>query len=123
MIDDDEIALEHAKIVLGEVGISCEVAGSGEEGLEMVKLRHARGEDYDLLLIDWRMSEMDGLEAARTIRAMDRDDAKEIPIIALTVNAFNEDVQRSIQAGMNAHLSKPVEPEDLFDTLEKLIIT
>jgi CheY-like chemotaxis protein len=64
---------------------------------------------------------MDGLEATRRIRAMDREDAAEIPIIALTANAFDEDVQRSMQAGLNAHLSKPVEPADLYDTLEKLI--
>ena len=67
------------------------------------------------------MPEMDGLEATRAIRAMDRADASTVPIIALTANAFDEDVQRSMQAGLNAHLSKPVEPEALFDTLEKLI--
>ena len=68
-----------------------------------------------------RMPEMDGLEATKRIRALDRDDAKEIPIIALTANAFDEDVQRSLQVGMNAHLSKPVEPERLYKTLEELI--
>ena len=67
------------------------------------------------------MPEMDGLEATRAIRASGRADAKSIPIIALTANAFDEDVQRSMQAGLNAHLSKPVEPETLFDTLENLI--
>ena len=257
VIDDDPVALEHAQIILGQVGISCDVAESGAEGLEMVKLRHARREDYDLLLIDWkmpdmdgvettrqvraavghdlpiiiltsynwdevadeaksagvdtfvakplfagsvldqfreafrkknealvvnradlkgrhillaedvavnaeiivmvlgmrevevdvagngriavdmfsqhpagyydailmdmRMPEMDGLEATRIIRGMEREDARSIPIIALTANAFDEDVQRSMQAGLNAHLSKPVEPAALFDTLESLI--
>ena len=257
VIDDDHIALEHAQIILGQVGIDCEVALSGDQGLDMVKLRHARREDYNLLLIDWkmpdmdgvettkqirsivghdmpiiiltsynwdevadearsagvdsfvpkplfagsvleqfrdafrrkntslvqgradlkgrhvllaedvvvnmeimimvlgmreidvdvaengkiavekfsqhpdgyydailmdmRMPEMDGLEATRIIRAMDREDARQIPIIALTANAFDEDVQRSLQAGLNAHLSKPVEPEALFETLETLI--
>ena len=257
VIDDDPIACEHAQIVLGQVGISCEKALSGLEGIEMVKLRHARREPYNLILVDWRMPEldgvettrqirkavgsetpiiiltsyswediaeeareagvdtfvakplfagtvmdefreafkkkhtllegetadlkgrrvllaedvavnaeimmmvlsmreievdhaengriavekytnhepghydailmdmrmpeMDGLEATRAIRAMDRTDAKTIPIIALTANAFDEDVQRSMQAGLNAHLSKPVEPEALFRTLEGLI--
>ena len=55
------------------------------------------------------------------IRALDRDDSKNIPIIALTANAFDEDVQRSLQAGLNAHLSKPVNPDLLFETLENLI--
>ena len=76
---------------------------------------------YDAVLMDVRMPEMDGLEAAASIRALDRPDAKTIPIIALTANAFDEDVQRSLQVGMNAHLSKPVEPENLYRTLEKLI--
>ena len=76
---------------------------------------------YSAVLMDMRMPEMDGLEATMAIRAMDRPDAKEIPIIALTANAFDEDVQKSLQAGLNAHLSKPVEPDNLFDTLETLI--
>ncbi len=257
VIDDDEIALEHARLVLGQVGVHCETAASGEEGLEMVRVRHARMDDYDLVMVDWRMPdmdglettrriraevgnmtpviiltsfnwediadeaaeagvdtfvskplfegtvldefreafrrknetiaadtadligrrvllaedmdinaeimvmvlemreietdvaqngrialekfrnspqwyydailmdmrmpEMDGLEATRAIRALDRADAEKIPIIALTANAFDEDVQRSMQAGLNAHLSKPVEPEALFETLENLI--
>ena len=76
---------------------------------------------YDAILMDMRMPEMDGLEATAAIRAMDRADAKQIPIVALTANAFDEDVQRSLQAGLNAHLSKPVEPEDLYETLESFI--
>ena len=257
VIDDDPIACEHAQIVLGQVGIQCDTAGSGQEGLKMVELRKARQNPYNLLLIDWkmpgmdgiettrkirsmvgnhipviiltsyswddiaaeamdagvdtfvskplfaenvmdefreafknknpeqeqhlaelkgrrillaedmavnaeiimmvlsmreitsdhaengkiavekfknhepgyydailmdmRMPEMDGLEATRTIRAMEHPDAKTIPIIALTANAFDEDVQRSMQAGLNAHLSKPVDPDVLYRTLETLI--
>ena len=256
-IDDDPIACEHAKVVLGQVGVRCDTALSGAEALEMVRISHGRREDYDLILVDWkmpemdgvettrqireivgadtpiiiltsynwddimeaarqagvdtfvakplfagtvldefreafrkknekltkkkaelegrrillaedmsvnadimvmvlsmremeadvaengrialekfeehpegyydailmdmRMPEMDGLEATRRIRALDRADAKKIPIIALTANAFDEDVQRSLQAGLNAHLSKPVEPDALFETLETLI--
>ena len=257
VIDDDKIALEHAEIILGQVGVNCDTAESGWEGVDKVRIRHGRREDYDLLLIDWkmpemdgvettkrireivghdtpiiiltsfnweevedeakeagvdtfvskplfaenvmdefreafrrkhkvteektvdlkgrrvllaedvavnaeimmmvlamremevdlaengriavdlfeghepgyydailmdmRMPEMDGLEATKVIRASDHADAKTIPIIALTANAFDEDVQRSMQAGLNAHLSKPVEPEALFDTLGSLI--
>ncbi len=257
VIDDDPVACEHTKVILGQVGISCDTALTGAEGFEMVRMRHARREPYNLILIDWkmpemdgiettrrirsiighesaiiiltsydwnevgdearnagvdtfvpkplfadsvmdefreafrrknevlhrqeidlkgrrillaedvminaeimimvlgmremetehaengriavdmflasepgyydavlmdmRMPEMDGLEATRMIRASDRPDAKSIPVIALTANAFDEDVQRSMQAGLNAHLSKPVEPEALFDTLENLI--
>ena len=257
VIDDDPIACEHAQVVLRQVGISCETALSGAEGLEMTKLRHARREPYNLIIVDWkmpdmdglettrqiraavgkeipviiltsyswddviddakaagvdtfaakplfaatvleefrevfrkknaqlteatadltgrrvllaedilvnaeiimmllsmremnvdhaengriavemfaahepcyydailmdmRMPDMDGLEATKAIRALNRADAKDIPIIALTANAFDEDVQRSMQAGLNAHLSKPVEPEVLFRTLEGLL--
>ena len=76
---------------------------------------------YDAVLMDVRMPVMDGLEATRAIRNLDRADAKTIPIIAMTANAFDEDVQRSLQAGMNAHLSKPVEPEHMYKTLQEFI--
>ena len=257
VIDDDRIACEHAEVILRQVGVSCETVLSGKEAVAMVKMRHARREDYNLILVDWkmpdmdglettrqiraivgpdtpiiiltsynwedieeeareagvdtfaakplfagtvmdefreafkskkaklvqetvdlkgrrvllaedvqvnaeimmmvlsmremevehaengriavemfsnheedyydailmdmRMPEMDGLEATRTIRELNRNDAKTIPIIALTANAFDEDVQRSMQAGLDAHLSKPVEPDLLFETLENLI--
>ena len=76
---------------------------------------------YAAILMDSRMPEMDGLEAAAAIRAMDRADAKRIPIIALTANAFDEDVQRSLQAGMNAHLSKPVDSDRMIRVLGELV--
>ena len=76
---------------------------------------------YDAILMDVRMPEMDGLEATAAIRALDRPDARSVPVIALTANAFDEDVQLSLQAGMTAHLSKPVEPNHLYDTLAALI--
>ena len=77
--------------------------------------------DYAAILMDVRMPEMDGLEATAAIRRMKREDAGRIPIIALTANAFDEDVQRSMQAGMDAHLSKPVEAEHLIRVLEELV--
>ena len=67
------------------------------------------------------MPVLDGLEATKAIRSLPRADAKEIPIIAMTANAFDEDVQRSLQAGMNAHLTKPLEQDKLFLTLSELI--
>ncbi len=259
VIDDDPIALEHAQIVLSHVGVVCETAESGWEGINMIRMRHARQQDYNLVLVDLRMAgmdgvettkhirsivgdgtpiviltsytwddiaddaraagvdsfmskplfagsvmkefqdafraknaalaarttdlrgrrvlvaedvavnaeilvmvlamrdieadhaengriavdmfrqsapgyydailmdvrmpELDGLEATRTIRAMakERPDAGSIPIVALTANAFDEDVQRSMQAGLDAHLAKPVEPNTLFKTLEKVL--
>lgn len=91
-------------------------------GREVTELFASKPEGYyDVILMDIRMPEMNGLEATMAIRAMQRSDAKTIPIIALTANAFDEDVQRSLQAGMNAHLTKPVEPALLYETLENLI--
>jgi CheY-like chemotaxis protein len=106
-------------MVLSLREIAAEQAENGRIAVEMFS-KHEPGY-YDAILMDLRMPEMNGLEAARAIRAMNREDARTIPIIALTANAFDEDVQRSMQAGMNAHLSKPVEPESLFRTLEGLI--
>ena len=76
---------------------------------------------YDAVLMDVRMPVMDGLSATRAIRALDRPDAKTVPIIAMTANVFDEDVKRSLQAGMDAHLSKPIEPERMYETMAKLI--
>ena len=94
-------------------------AENGKIVLEMFK--NSQIGYYDAILMDVRMPEMDGLEATEAIRALDRPDARTIPIIALTANAFDEDVQRSLQVGMDAHLSKPVDPEHLYQTLEELI--
>ncbi len=258
IVDDEQLACEHAKSVLSEVGIESEICANGKEALEMIKLRHGRREDYNLILVDWLMPEMDGieltrkireilgnetavivltaydwyevedeavqagvdtfmskplaaanalyefqqaflrkkqtlpekkladlkgrkilvaedmpvnaeimmmilemrdmisdhaengkiavekfaasppgfydavlmdirmpvmdgLEATAAIRALDHPDAKTVPIIAMTANAFDEDVQRSLKAGMNAHLTKPADPEQLYATLQELI--
>ena len=117
--EDVQINAEILKMILQMRGIDCDVAENGKIAVEMFSSKPEG--TYSAILMDMRMPEMDGLEATRAIRAMKRDDAKKIPIIALTTNAFDEDVQRSLQAGLNAHLSKPVKPEQLYQTLEELI--
>ena len=119
LAEDVAVNAEIMVMVLSMRGIDAEVAENGRIAVDMFGGRPVGY--YDAILMDMRMPEMDGLEATRLIRAMDRPDASTIPIIALTANAFDEDVQRSMQAGLNAHLSKPVEPEALFETLENLI--
>ncbi len=119
LAEDVAVNAEIMKMVLSMREMKVEHAENGRIAVEMFKA-HEPGY-YSAILMDVRMPEMDGLEATRVIRSMDREDAKNIPIIALTANAFDEDVQNSLQAGLNAHLSKPVEPELLYATLEGLL--
>ena len=119
MAEDVQINAEIIVMVLSTRGVEADVAENGKEALEMFAAQPVGY--YDAILMDMRMPVMDGLQATRAIRALDRPDAKTVPIIALTANAFDEDVQRSLQAGLNAHLSKPIEPDTLFATLESLI--
>ncbi len=119
LAEDMAINAEIMKMVLEMREIKADHAVNGRIAVELFT-SHPEGY-YDAILMDMRMPEMDGLEASRAIRASNRADAKTVPIIALTANAFDEDVQRSMQAGLNAHLSKPVQPEVLFETLESLI--
>ena len=119
LAEDVSVNAEIMMMLLSMREMQVELAENGQIAVE--KFTYNEPGYYDAILMDMRMPVMDGLEATRTIRAMGRPDAAEIPIIALTANAFDEDVQRSMQAGLNAHLSKPVEPEALFETLETLI--
>ena len=119
LAEDMEINAEILMDILEMEEMEADHAWNGREAVDMFTA--AEPGTYAAVLMDIRMPEMDGLEAAEAIRALDRPDAKKIPIIALTANAFDEDVQRSLQAGMDAHLTKPVEPEVLYSTLEELI--
>ena len=115
MAINPEIMME----VLGMRNMEAEHAENGEIAVDL--FRKSDVGYYAAVLMDVRMPVLDGLGAANAIRTMGRPDSKTIPIIALTANAFDEDVQRSLQAGMNAHLSKPVDPNHLYETLENLI--
>ncbi len=119
MAEDVEINAEIMKEILSSKDAKVDHAENGKVALEM--FTNSEEGYYDAILMDVRMPEMDGLEATEKIRSLDRADAKRVPIIAMTANAFDEDVQRSLQVGMNAHLSKPVEPERLYQTMEELI--
>ena len=119
LAEDVEINAEIMKKILEFKGAITDHAANGKICLDMF----AKSETgfYDAVLMDVRMPEMDGLEATAAIRRLDRPDAASVPIIALTANAFDEDVQRSLQAGMNAHLTKPIDNEALYSALETLI--
>ena len=119
LVEDVPVNAEIMAMVLSMREMKAEHAENGRVAVEMFR-DHPEGY-YDAILMDVRMPEMNGLEATAAIRKLDREDAKKIPIIALTANAFDEDVQNSLQAGMNAHLSKPIQPDVLYKTLEGLL--
>ena len=117
--EDVEVNADILQMILQSRGIDSDVAENGKIAIDLFSSHQENY--YSAILMDMRMPEMDGLEATKRIRAMERTDAKKIPIIALTANAFDEDVQRSLQAGLNAHLTKPIQQEVLFETLESLV--
>nr|MCR4655407.1 response regulator [Lachnospiraceae bacterium] len=119
LAEDVEINAEIMEQLLEMKGMETEHAENGELCLKMFE--ESPIDYYDAILMDVRMPVMDGLSATAAIRALDRPDARTVPIIAMTANAFDEDVQRSLNAGMNAHLSKPVEPDNLYDALSGFI--
>ena len=119
MAEDVEQNAEILEDLLDLEDIESEHAENGKIAVDMFS-QHPVGY-YDAVLMDVRMPVMDGLTATQEIRALRRPDARTIPIIAMTANVFDEDVERSRQAGMDAHLAKPVEPEKLYDTMAKLI--
>lgn len=114
--EDVMINAEILKEILRMKGLVVEHAENGKLAVEM--FQRSEPGYYDAVLMDVRMPVLDGLGATEQIRSLPRADAGQIPVIAMTANAFDEDVQRSLQAGMNAHLTKPVDPALLFDTLE-----
>ncbi len=117
--EDQEMNAEILMDLLEMEGIGSEWAENGKLAVE--RFAQSEAGHFDAILMDVRMPVMDGLTAAREIRKLDRPDAGTIPIVALTANAFEEDVQQCLQAGMNAHLAKPVEMERLYQVLGKLI--
>ncbi len=119
LVEDNVINMEIAEEILSENGLIIDQAWNGEEAVE--KFAASKPYGYDAILMDMKMPKMDGCEAARHIRAMARPDAGKVPIIAVTANAFTEDIAESTAAGMNAHISKPIDFKLLCRTLEDLI--
>ena len=121
LVEDNELNKEIAKDILIDMGMLVEEASDGLEAIEKVKC-YPKGGHYDLILMDIQMPNMGGLEATRRIRSLtDVEGVRSIPIVAMTANASEDDKQKSIEAGMNAHISKPITLDVLINTLNYLI--
>lgn len=119
VVEDNELNMEIICTILENYGIETEQAVNGKEAVR--RMEESVPGYYDMIFMDIMMPEMDGLEATRTIRNLDRKDCKKIPIYAMSANAFDEDVKRSLASGMNGHLSKPVNLQVLEKTLQKVL--
>ena len=119
LVEDNELNREIAQSILEETGFTVETAPDGTDAVEMV--RQAEEHYYDAILMDVQMPVMDGYEATRTIRAMPRGDAKNLPIIAMTANAMEEDREAALKNGMNAHIAKPLNIDLFLEVLKKYL--
>ncbi len=117
LAEDNDLNWEIAEELLGEIGFSMDRAENGKIGVEMFE--NSDIGFYDAILMDIRMPIMNGYEATETIRALDRADAAEIPIIAVTADAFSEDHKKCLEAGMNAHIAKPIDMQEVVKQLKK----
>ena len=119
LVEDNELNQEIAVTILEEAGWIMDVASNGAEAVE--KVRHSLEAPYDLVLMDIQMPIMDGIEATKAIRALPNPQLARLPIVAMTANAFEEDRQRVLSAGMNGHLGKPIDVAKLFATLQEIL--
>lgn len=119
LVEDNELNREIAEELIGATGASVESAEDGVQAVE--KFKESAEGYYDLILMDVQMPHMDGYEATRCIRALGRSDAQKVPIFAMTANAFAEDVQKSREAGMNAHISKPLDIRAVYKQMNRYL--
>lgn len=115
--EDNELNWEIAKELLSDLGAQLEWAEDGQICLD--KFKASKPGEYDAILMDLRMPNMNGYEATRAIRNLDRSDAKDIPIIAMSADAFSDDIKRCHEAGMNGHVAKPIDLDELVRVLKR----
>ena len=119
LVEDNELNMDISEILLKDAGANITKAMNGLQAVDVFK-KNPPG-TFDMILMDVMMPIMDGYEATRCIRSLERTDAKEIPIIAMTANAFAEDVKKAKQAGMNAHLAKPLDVGKMLTMIAKYV--
>ncbi len=120
VVEDNELNSEIAQCLLEERGFEVACVYNGAEAVD--KIKNTQPGTYDVILMDIMMPVMDGLAATRAIRSMEREDCHTIPIVAMSANAFDDDLKKSVECGMNGHLSKPVDVEKLYQTLAEVIL-
>ena len=120
LAEDNELNWEIAEELLSQLGLELHWAENGKICVEMFE--NSPQGTYDGILMDIRMPVMTGYEAAQAIRALEREDAKKIPIIAMSADAFSDDIQKCLKCGMNAHIAKPVDMREAQRVLEKFIL-
>lgn len=119
VVEDNELNAEIAQCLLEDFGFEVEWVPDGADAVE--KIRNTEPGRYDIILMDILMPVMNGLDATRAIRGMGRADCREIPIIAMSANAFDDDLKKSVECGMNGYLSKPVDVDRLYLTLKEIL--
>ena len=120
LVEDNVLNAEIAQTILEEMGLTVEVVTDGSEAVQTLRARQPGS--FDVVFMDIMMPRMNGLEAARLIRSTeDRPDLKDLPILAMSANAFDDDVKKSLESGMNDHLSKPIEMDKLTAALSRVL--
>lgn len=119
LVEDNELNQEIAAEILEEAGFSVEIANNGQVAVD--KLKSSRPGYYQLILMDVQMPVMNGYEATRAIRSLDEPKLASIPILAMTANAFEEDKQEALRSGMNGHIAKPINIDNLMNTLKSIL--
>ena len=119
LVEDNELNREIAKELLGFFNVTVEEAEDGQIAVDMIEKNPPHY--YDLVFMDIQMPVMNGYQAARQIRSLDREDTKHLPIIAMTANAFADDIRDALESGMNDHIAKPVEVPKLLEALGKWV--
>ena len=119
VVEDNDINVEIAKCLLEDRNFKVDCVFDGAQAVE--RIRTTAPGTYDVILMDIMMPVMNGLDATRAIRSMEREDCHTIPIVAMSANAFDDDLKKSVECGMNGHLSKPVDVDKLYQTLDEVI--
>ena len=119
LVEDNQINMEIANMILSQAGFKVETAVNGKIAVDMVA--EAKPGYYDAILMDIQMPEMDGYEATRAIRAMSEPARANIPILAMTANAFKEDEEAAMEAGMQAHIAKPIDVNVMMKALTRVL--